>query len=181
MTDAPTIITSKTDEAKRDAETVKKIRPALKQFVIGEQVKGAQKSAAEQQAYEAKIKNFESLAKDVIHRAEKLSWECFMEKKLWRQHPPAVSMSWLGSVAYSKEKALECKQDLWGFTRYLFNEYFKNYMVHKDDPSGYPDPMRDENLLFFWKKFNADLLLLIAADARRVNAGNKGVVLLSDK
>lgn len=181
MTDAPAIITSTSDEIKRDEQIVKEIKPKLQKFVIDQQNRDAEQTVKEQVEYEAKIKRLESLAKDVIKRAEKLSALCFLEKRLWREHPPAVTMSWLGTVVFSKERELEAKQDMWAFTRYLFNEYFKNYMEHSNDRAGYPDPMKEENLLFFWNKFNADLLLLIAADKRRVDAGNKGVVLADAK
>jgi len=171
------IIRSKTEEAKQDKELVKKIKPKLRDYVIKEQQMAAIEAVKEQDDYKKKVNEFQALARIVVKRAEVLSIMCFVEKKLWLQIPPTVEMKWLNKTVSSPQLEAEQKQDMWAFARYLFNEFFRNYMEHKDDKAGYPNPMEDKNLQFFWAKFNADLSLVIKADQMRINKGNKGVIL----
>jgi hypothetical protein len=166
----------KTAQEKKDVETVKKIKPALRKFVVDEQVRKAETTAKEQK--EEKVK--EMSRDDVIHRASQLAVMAFLEKKFWQIAPLPFEMAWAtgktfgGKTLTTLESQNEMNIDISGFASFLVGEYTR---MEKDIKAlRYRNPLQEENLSFFWNKFLMDLRLLIKADSARVAAGNQGAI-----
>ena len=169
------IIKSKSEQDKADRDLAQKVKPKLRKFVIDSQVQEAATTA--KQLEDAKQEDLN--ADDIIGQAIKLSAIAFFEDRLWEEYPPAVSMPWLHKVGMTQHDRHEQNIDLAGFSRFLVVE-FRTYLKHRGDPEGYPNPMDRRNLPLYWQRFNLKLLELIAADQRRIKAGNKGVILAGE-
>ena len=177
----PKQVLGKTDQQKRDQDLVTKIKPKLRKFVIDQQVSKAAENIKAQQDQEKKLTQMEAEFREVIKRAQKLARIALLNTRIWRQYPPALSTEWMTSGAFTVAQQREQQMDIWAFARYLVKEYFANYLEHQNDKAGYPNPMDETQLTWFWLKFNADLRLLIKADAKRVEAGNEPVVLAKEE
>jgi len=173
------IIKSKTQEEKEELETNKKIKPHLRKFVMDYQRNKAKQTAEEKFAREEKLNKMQAEMEAVVHRAKALSLIAFTQKKVWKQHPPYFEMKWLTSLTVTPELEQAQKIDMWGFAQYLTREYFSNYLKEQDSEKGYPNPMKEENLEWFWVKFNADLKLLIKAEMQSVAKGNKSNIIVT--
>lgn len=177
----PNTVLGKHDQAKRDQDLVKKIKPQLRKFVIDQQVSQAAENIKKDQEEAKKLTQMETEFREVIKRAQKLARIALLDKRIWQQYPPALSTEWMVSGAFTVQQQREQQMDVWAFARYLVKEYFSNYLEHHTDKAGYPNPMGETQLTWFWLKFNADLRLLIKADAQRVAAGNEPVVLAKEE
>jgi hypothetical protein len=156
----------------KDLETVQKIKPKLRKFLIDSQRKRAQEVAEATQK-----ENKELLASDeIIKRASQLASQALLEKTIWQRIRPYLPMNWTTMGSNTPELAREMHSDIAGFATYLVREN-NNYMKLRTTGKGYPNPMQESNIEFFWSKFNADLKLLIEAETRRVKAGNASVIL----
>lgn len=165
------IIKGKKDQIKRDQELVKKIKPKLKKFVIDQQVQNAAKVAEEKKEEEKLLLQ----SNEVINRAGKLACIAMLDKKLWQQMPSYFEMKWTKLGPTSEELIREMQGDIGGFATFLVREY-NTYLKYHAVGRGYPNPMQDEHLVWFWAKFNADLRLLVEADKRRIADGNNGAI-----
>src|SRR6185312_9076528 len=168
----PNITRSKKQQEQDDLKLAKKLKPRLRKFVIDEQTKRAKTNVTAEQDKLAKLAALETLTKDVIKQAQKLSQIAFLQDRLWVAHPPVVEMTWLSATGASPELEAEQRQDMWAFARYLVKEYFGNYQAQQNTQQGYLSPLDRKNLPFFWQKFNTDLSLAVMADLRRIKAGN---------
>lgn len=171
---------SKADKLKQDQDLVKKIKPKLRRFVIDRQVEQAAKITRDKQDQEKKLKQMESEFREIIHRAYQLSQIFFLRDRLWQEYPPALATPWMVKGALTRADQDEQALDIWGFARYLAKEYFGNYLSPATDETGYPNPLDEKELVWFWLKFNADLKLAIKADSERVKAGNAPVILADE-
>jgi hypothetical protein len=79
-----------------------------------------------------------------------------------------------GRTLTDVEKTTSFNADVAGFAKCLSDEY--NHMEKDIKALKYPNPLQEENLPFFWNKFVMDLRLIILADAKRVEMGNKGAI-----
>jgi len=165
---------SKTEEIKRDKELVRKIKPKLRKFVIKNQQDRAIK-AAQEVVEQRKVLIQESL----ITRGCEIAYIAMVKNKIWERYPSYFEMKWARTIIVTEADRRERDLDVAGFGSYLAREYI-NYVKLKDSKKGYPNPMNEENITFFWLKFNADLRLLIKADKLRVAAGNKGVIISNE-
>lgn len=162
-----------TNEEKKDAELVKKIKPKLRKFVIEEQRKKAEETA--------KAKNKEEqlmLASDeIIKRCSKLATKALLADRLWQRIPPFLPWTWTRTTSMNPQLQQEMNSDIAGFATYLVREYRNFLKLGKTTTRGYLSPLDEKNIEFFWSKFNADLKLLIEAEMNRVKQGNASVIL----
>jgi hypothetical protein len=173
------LVRSKKQQDADDLTQAARLKPKLRKFLIDTQVNAAAKAIHDTDSQVEKLSAMESQMKEVVNRAKVLSHVAFMDKKLWLAYPPAVAMRWLTTASVSPDLEKEQLLDTWAFAKYLVMEFFRNYLEHKDDKAGYPNPLAEENIAWFWQKFNADIRLLIEADQRRVDAGNDPVILVT--
>lgn len=163
------IVRSEKEIAKKELEQNKKIKPHLQKFVIDLQRKKAAETTAEKKKEDDAI----LAAQDVINRASQLSTIAMFRDKLWQTYPPTLDMAWTHNTEYLES---EVSTDVTGFALYLVKEY-RNYLREVNSPNSYPNPMQEENLIFFWNKMNADMQLLIAAEKLSIAKGNKSKII----
>jgi hypothetical protein len=163
-------------QEKADIETVKKLKPELRKFVVNEQIRKAKQTAeAEKKEREEKLSR-----SDIINRCSQLAVIAYLDKKYWEQAPLPFEMAWVtgksfsGKVLNDQERQNELQIDVSGFSKYLLEEYI--HMEKDIKALRYRNPLQEENLPFFWNKFLMDLRLLIKADSARVAMGNKGAI-----
>jgi hypothetical protein len=169
------LLTSK-EKLERDRQLVNKIKPKLRKFV-GKKVLEATQRGIEAKAEQRKVLVLESL----IRRGCEVAYIALVNKRIWEKIPPYMEMKWTRAVVITEALRRERDEDIAGFGSYLAREYL-NYVKLKDTTKrGYLNPMNEENIIFFWSKFNADLRLLIEADKRRIALGEKGIVIADDK
>lgn len=173
MSDSPkNRFRGKKETEQAELENNKKIKPELGKFVIE-----MQRDAAEKAAKEKKKEDDILLSSDeVIQRASKLSCILFFEQKLWEKIPPYFEMQWLIEGPKTQQMIDEMNLDVGAFATYLVREY-NIYLKYRTVQHSYPNPMVEENLMFFWNKFNADLNLLMAGERLRVQKGNQSILL----
>lgn len=150
----------------------KVLKPKLAKFLID-----AQRAKAEEVSKQ-KTEDDKWLlsSNEVIERAGHLACVALLQMKIWQTMPPFLSMEWTIKGTNQQQYAQEMHQDISGFATYLCREY-NTFIKFKASGKGYPNPMQEEQISFFWAKFNADLKLLIEAERRRVAAGNTSVIL----
>lgn len=154
---------------KEELKQNKKIKPHLQKFVID-----LQRKKAEETAREKKVEDDAMLgAQDIIERSSQLSAIALFKDKLWKDYPPTLEMAWTNKAEYEES---EVNVDVSGFAFYLVREY-RNFLREVNSEHGYPNPMVEQNLPFFWNKMNADMKLLIAGEKLRVAKGNKSKII----
>lgn len=149
------------------------IKPKLKKYLIDKQVKQASETTAQKKKDTERFVSRE----DVLKAATKLSMKAFFDIRIWERKPPIVSMKWLIAGTETAELQREMKSDIAGFSTYLVREYYQFIDLKDGTKRGYLNPLQEDNLMFFWGKFNIDLSLLIAADKKRIQAGNAGLII----
>lgn len=88
-------------------------------------------------------------------------------------------MQWISKGWGTPELVREMHADVAGFAYGLVLEYEENYVPLRNTASrGYLNPMDEDNLVFFWQKWNNDLRKLVEADRRRTALGNAGSILV---
>jgi hypothetical protein len=163
-----------TAEAK-DMALAKKIKPKLRKYVIEQQREKAKK-AVEEQKEQAAV-----LDKDyLIKRASQLACIAYFDKQVWREHPPYLEAQWLKKGASTPELIQEMNTDIAGFATYLLYEYNNYNRLRITTVRGYPNPLLEENLPWFWAKMNADMAILIKADMGNIKRGNNSVVVVNN-
>lgn len=168
------IVKPKNEEEKKDLEINKVIKPKLQKFVIDQQVNKAKETALQG------IKdNKEMLSDDQIKiQCAKLSLKAFSELKLWKTRGFALDTPWIIKGLVTDDMVRHFMEDVSGFSSFLLREYYTNYLKLKDSADkGYRNPLNEDNLPFFWDKFNGDIKLLLIAEQRRKNLGNAGIIL----
>lgn len=162
------IVTGTKEQAKKDAESVKKIKPHLQKYVIDEQRKSAGKAAVEKAKDDALLLG----RQDVLDQAQKLAALALVGRKIWQQVPPVLPMVWTTRGSGTPQLIREMNADVAGFAVYLAREY-NNFLKGRSMKRGYLNPMDEKNIMFFWNKFNADIKMLVDAEMKRIKAGNK--------
>ena len=173
----PAIVKGKKLQLTDDLAQAKRLKPKLRKFVIDSQVQQAATTAHETKSEQDALLTSD----DIINRASNLACIAFYVKSFWKEYPPAVEMKWLTAGWSTPDLQREMHTDIAGLATYLVREYRTYLREHKTAKRGYPNPLSDDNLLFFWQKFNADLRLLIDAGRRRIALGNAGVVIVDGK
>lgn len=165
-----------TESEAKDLELAKKIKPKIRRYVIDQQRKRAAIVAKENKEKEEELLSNSEL----INRSVQVAVKAFMDVKIWQKFPPVLETKWIKTGVLSTDSVEELNIDVSAFAAHLLREYYGNFRkLHLS--TGYPNPMDDKNIEFFWKKFNFDIGLLIKADESRIGKGNMPVVIKKEE